>query len=696
MRAFVGVARRAREMTMFRRYHTSLQWRDWRLPVAVACCCALLVALLWHNLLAKFERERMQALVHAGAHTDRLAAAFEAHVAHLIRAADVSARLAAQEFGRRGAAADLDAMLRERLLHDDMFSAIDLVDERGRVVQSSDRARIGTLVGDREYFRVHARGSGDALHVGRAAPAPFSPPEDGQSIALTRRVDDAAGAFRGIVALHARPARFTAFYHGSPLHQDEVLALAGLDGSLRARRRGDAVSAGAEVGHTPILRKVHETAHGSYAGPATLDGVPRHFSYRRLQDYPLVAIVGMPEQAILAPLHRMHEGELREGMLGSVLILLFGAGISGAWLRQAQTLHRLRESELRFAASVANIPGMAFQLRAGPGCGSFIFVSGRAQEVCGLSPERIVGDSEAFFGLLLPEGRHGFRESQACSLQHMREWNWEGRLRTGPDGEEKWINLRARPRTAGKTGVIWDGVVFNITRSKRHEASLQEARLQLQELSARRTAIKDEERRRIAREIHDELGQRLTVLRMDVMMLPRAVAGTPAALQRGVAEMRGAIDDILRIVRNIASELRPPVLDIGIIEAIEWLLDEFRASLRIACSFRNLAGPVSLSEECATGVFRVLQESLTNAARHAGARCIEVVLSRTEGMLWLEVRDDGSGFRADDARRGSWGLTGMRERAAMMNGRLTVDSAPGRGTRIRLGIPCANEWKESA
>ncbi|GIZ52831.1 cache domain-containing sensor histidine kinase [Noviherbaspirillum aridicola] len=678
---------------MFRRYHTSLQIRDWRLPIAVACCCALLIALIWQGLLHKFERERLQAFAHARQRNDNLAAAFEGYVTHVINMAEAGSRLVGQGYAQHGARTDIDAMLRARLLDPAVFAAVEIIDGHGRVVQSSHRHRIGMAAGEAEYFRVHATDARLELQISR----PVAIHGDGRlTIAFTRRINDGDGSFAGVVALHAEPSRFTGFYRDASLREGDVLALAGLDGTLRVRRRGESISAGADVSDTPILRMLHERARGTHVGPTPLDGVRRHFSYRRLQDYPLVAIVGVAEQDILAPLDAMHAGEMREAALATLLIALFGGGISAAWLRQAQTLHRLRESELRFAASAANIPGMAFQLRAAPQGGSFVFVSERAQEVCGISAERIVADSDAFFGLIHPAHGYGFRETMACSLNGMQDWNWEGRLLTGPDGEEKWINLRARPRAAGRLGVVWDGVIFNITRSKRHEENLQQARARLQQLSAHQTAIKDEERKRIAREIHDELGQRLTVLRMDVMMLPRTVATHPAALREGVEQMRAAIDDILRIVRDIASELRPAVLDIGIVEAIEWLMDEFRASLGIACGFRNLAGDVSLDEERATGVFRVLQESMTNAARHAGAGRIDVVLSRGAGMLWLEVRDDGTGFRAEDVRKGSWGLAGMRERAAMMHGELTVVSAPGEGVRVRLGIPDATEVEEQA
>jgi signal transduction histidine kinase len=213
----------------------------------------------------------------------------------------------------------------------------------------------------------------------------------------------------------------------------------------------------------------------------------------------------------------------------------------------------------------------------------------------------------------------------------------------------------------------------------------------LQELAAHQVMVKEEERKRIAREIHDELGQRLTVLRMDVLMLPKILRDHSAPLKQVISQARNSIDDILRIVRNIASDLRPAVLDFGIVAAIEWLLDEFSTSLNIPCECHNMIeDSIGLSDEQATGIFRILQESLTNVARHAHAAHIEVTLKIVEDRLFIEIKDDGIGF--DSSQVGlakSYGLVGMRERATMLGGEIEIHGVPGQGAIVRAYIPLA-------
>ncbi|WP_170942385.1 PAS domain-containing protein [Noviherbaspirillum denitrificans] len=348
----------------------------------------------------------------------------------------------------------------------------------------------------------------------------------------------------------------------------------------------------------------------------------------------------------------------------------------------------LRESEARFKSISANIPGMVFQLRRQGNVFALPYVSEGSHEVLGLEAEQLQLDSVAFFELLDQENSPAFRESMEESQDKLSEWNWEGKFTQGNEAS-KWINLRATPRRLENGDVIWDGVIFNITRSKQHEESLFKSRQLLQELSARQVVIKEEERKRIAREIHDELGQRLTVLRMDALMLPRTLGDKSAGLRAAMGKMRDSIDGILRIVRNIASELRPPVLDIGIVTAIEWLIEEFDRRSGVSCSFRNLAGgDVAIDDERATGIFRVLQESLTNVARHSRARQVNVTLSVVDGRLCIAISDDGIGFdpvRVSSSK--SYGLIGMRERVAMLNGELAITSMPEMGTTIEVCIP---------
>ena len=200
-------------------------------------------------------------------------------------------------------------------------------------------------------------------------------------------------------------------------------------------------------------------------------------------------------------------------------------------------------------------------------------------------------------------------------------------------------------------------------------------------------AIREEERKRIAMEIHDELGQLLTALKMDVSLLKMRLAHDTDAAKK-VDDMRELVEKTIWMVRNVASHLRPAALNFGIVSALEWLVEDFGRRKGLSCQlWINGREPV-LEDTHATAVFRIVQASLTNVARHAGASRVDVTLTSTETTLDLYVSDDGRGFDPAAARKGySYGLLGMSERARLIGGSLRIDSSPETGTVVSIHVP---------
>lgn len=235
------------------------------------------------------------------------------------------------------------------------------------------------------------------------------------------------------------------------------------------------------------------------------------------------------------------------------------------------------------------------------------------------------------------------------------------------------------------------GQMLDIDTQKRAEQALLESRRQLRELSHHQKTLLEQERKHIAREIHDELGQRLTALKMDISLL-RIGFGHNPELFRMAERMRELAEGTIDVVRQIASNLRPAALDLGLVSAIEWLLDDLQRRSEIRCRLYACDEELAMDEARATVVFRLVQESLTNIARHAHARQVEVSLARDGDRLHLRVADDGCGFdpQPADKLRG-FGLLGMRERVLALDGNLVFDSSPGRGTTVSIELPLAAE-----
>jgi len=239
-------------------------------------------------------------------------------------------------------------------------------------------------------------------------------------------------------------------------------------------------------------------------------------------------------------------------------------------------------------------------------------------------------------------------------------------------------------------------VVFitDVTERRRSLAALQEseARLQvlaeqLRELSAHLETVREEEKARIAREVHDELGQMLTVLKLETSMCELAYADLDPGLRDRLNSMKRLIAQLFQLVRDVATALRPPILDAGIASAIEWQARRFEARTQIPCLVQVPDNLPALGDATAIGLFRILQESLTNVMRHAEAHTVEMALSLDDGVLCMSISDDGKGFDQTAERPASFGLVGMRERVLIMGGRLHLDSTLGEGTTLRIYIP---------
>lgn len=231
--------------------------------------------------------------------------------------------------------------------------------------------------------------------------------------------------------------------------------------------------------------------------------------------------------------------------------------------------------------------------------------------------------------------------------------------------------------------------VLDISEHKQVEQALLRTQQQLRALSAHHETMLENERKRIAREVHDELGQLLTALNMDVSLLGMKFGHHPEILQ-ATTGMHQLVERTIAVVRHVASHLRPAALDLGLVAAIEWLAEDFRLRWETPCTvvLPDEDDCLDLDERLATAAFRIVQESLTNIARHALARQVSITLTRRADALELTVVDDGRGFHVASATsRAGFGLLGMRERVLALGGRLDLRSQPGQGTRVHIELP---------
>lgn len=257
----------------------------------------------------------------------------------------------------------------------------------------------------------------------------------------------------------------------------------------------------------------------------------------------------------------------------------------------------------------------------------------------------------------------------------MRNLIRQGRSRAGALTREQALLIRELEREIGKR--------------QRTEEALRSSHEKMRKLSAHLETVREEERKKIAREVHDELGRLLTALKFDLSWLAKRVPAEPGDLAAKVGAMDRLIDDSITTVQRISAELRPRLLDdLGLVAAIEWQAQEFTTRTGMPCAVVAAGDGIEIGQQGATVLFRIFQECLTNIIRHAGASRVDVSLDRTGGGIVLEVADNGRGItEAEISSPHAYGLMGMQERASLHGGEALITGEAGKGTRVRVSIP---------
>jgi PAS domain S-box-containing protein len=332
------------------------------------------------------------------------------------------------------------------------------------------------------------------------------------------------------------------------------------------------------------------------------------------------------------------------------------------------------------------------QKLAGVGCWEWNPASGRVSwsdelfQIYGVDPA-FKPSFESYLELVHPDDRAATGATVARALIDNRGFSIDERI-VRPNGEVRQLRSHGElVRDEAGRPLKMVGACIDVTEQKNAESALRAAARNLQALSRRLVEAEEAERRRIARELHDRVGQNLSALNINLDIVIGNLKDDPA-LKRRLEDSLKLVDGTLQSIENVMADLRPALLDeYGLGAALAWYAEEYSQRTGIRVSVEALEAGKDLRPETAVALFRIAQEALNNAAKHSSARRITVLLERNDAELALSVSDDGCGFDPAQARRGRWGMTTMRERAEAAGGRLLVDSSPGKGTAVRASVP---------
>jgi PAS domain S-box-containing protein len=416
---------------------------------------------------------------------------------------------------------------------------------------------------------------------------------------------------------------------------------------------------------------------------------------RSLFRHPAVIAAGSAALAVLLALNAAAFllGLQAPWLLGAVLIadmVVVGAGILIAVREVLLTERRSEASEEQLGAIVDSAMDAIISVDAQQ---RIVLFNRAAEEVFRVRRAEALGSPLDRFIPARFRGAHRAHIEQfgrtGVTSRRMGDVTTLWALRANGKNEGEEFPIEASISQAGGAGEHYYTVILrDITRRKEYEDALKASQRELRELSARVLEAREDEKARIARELHDELGQLLTALKMDLGALRERL---PQELQGKAAEMSRLLDRTVTSTRRISADLRPMMLDdLGLADAAAWLVDDFCKRYGIECkaTLPESEALEAISKSVGTAVYRAIQEALTNIARHAGARNAWVVLKVAGGMIHVEIEDDGRGIAAEDLQKArSLGLKGMRERVAFLGGSVDVARAPRGGTRLKLRVP---------
>jgi two-component system sensor histidine kinase UhpB len=369
--------------------------------------------------------------------------------------------------------------------------------------------------------------------------------------------------------------------------------------------------------------------------------------------------------------------------------------------RRLEMESALREHEAMLQSITSNLPGMVFQILHDTLAlqWKFSYASEGAARVLRALPQDLIEDTQGVLArLFVPADRQHLDQLFDEAAARMGEIRWQAKIAAREEGDAgaqrdegsaRWIELSGTSRACGKGQVIWEGVIMDITAQKEAEEALTRSREEIRSLALHLEIVKEEERKAIARDIHDDIGGILASLKFDVAWLQSHPSVDEPQHQR-IATMAESLASARDATYRIMRDLRPSVLNLGIVAAVEWLSNEFGKRHSLPCAFTSNSEAISLPDSHCTAMFRIAQEALTNIVKHAHATAIRIELFEQSGSVTLEIVDDGGGIPAENlADMNRFGIRGMRERAANLGGWLEVNSSPQSGTSVMLSLPKA-------
>lgn len=575
-------------------------------------------------------------------------------------------------------------LLNNRVAGLSQVKSMFVVDKNGLGVNSSRSDFIRNLsLTQRSFFRYYADGATDELFISKPEKAKV---DNKWTFYVSTPLRDERGNFRGVLVAAISIDYFESLYESISLDYVDKIQLLNRQGMLLAGKPRDETRFGSNDNNAEALAELQDGKAEIVTRTKNVAGGQQFIAYRNVANYPLIISSAVNEQDALTPWREIAK-PIIAGVFLVIAFVLVAAMVLVRNLRRQDLLSAaLKDSDERLRQMVSTVRDGMVAIDANH---RIVLFNPAAARMFGIDAGNAINhelnewlancDHPPIGKNLLRYLEEGLHSPAGLALLGMVELK---------NGEQKLPVELSLSSAMVQDKILVTAVFRDLTERQRAEQELLDKNRQLEELSASLQGVRESERTRIARELHDELGQLLTGIRMEVSWLGSRLSADQTVLVDKTAAIKNLIDQTIGSVRRISSDLRPLVLDdLGFVAAARWYVDQYAARTGLYVDLLLPEEDLQQDGDVATALFRILQESLTNIARHAKASEVNISLQQKGNDWMLSICDDGVGFAPASLRNNGFGLIGMRERARSLGGFLAVISAPGNGTTINVQIP---------
>ena len=654
---------------------TSISTKTWKLIAAVVAFCLFFNLLIWLQLSSQLKSDRQQAIDAAVQRNSNLAVSLEQHAVSTIRNADAVLQLVRKEYEEKGSQLSFATLFRRGIIDTNHFNGVVITDANGKLLKSN----ITTLTNivyefsDRDYFHFHKQYV-DSLHISHPL---LSRTIEKAVVVISRRLNHPDGQFAGIIALQVEPSTFTQFYANANLRNNDIISLISPVGITYARRTGSKESFGEDIRKSPLFGYVAKNGRGSYFAKDAIRGVPSFFSYRKLEQYPVIATVGSAEADVLADYFAKAERDYTFGGIITFLLVLFSFLLCDFFIDRQKYVSTIRSNELHYRSIFENSQDMIILVNT---TGRIEAMNQAGYDLFKLHRDEKLTELAALYNTAVP-----FTGFEAFMKQHPSKSEIDFVRTDGSTFTGEIVHSHFKDADGQCKMML---LVRDVTVRKEMEKRLLTEQKRYQRKLTRQIILAQErERETIGHELHDNVNQILTTVKLFLEMSCKNADLREELLPKSMEHIQLCINEI----RHLSHELSAPTLGTqSLLDSIKALVETVQASGSFAINFKVEEYHTTLEKDQRLAIYRILQEQLNNIIKHANASVVNITLRQTEQATEIFIQDDGRGFTTSQ-KRGGIGFNNMRSRAKVFGGEIWIESSPGQGCTVRVSIPIKAE-----